>query len=298
MVFKELNILDYDKYTKFFESNELYKDYYGAELNFKVIFLWKHYQKLENYISNNYVIIKGQTKHHTFFLPPLANSKKAFYNGIEDIKNYCKEFNLPIIIKYLNKTLKDELLKNCSVKEIAADRNAFEYIYLTEEIIKYEGKKFHDKKNHLHQFERYGFVVKDYEDKYYDKVLDVLDYWNKHHGTSEFEDEAIKFSLKYYNELNIKCELYTLDDKPCAFVIGTICENNMGVLLFEKADVSFKGIYAGINNCFVKNNFAGCKYVNMQEDMGDIGLRKSKTSYNPVFFEEKYNVILNQNEKL
>ena len=63
----------------------------------------------------------------------------------------------------------------------------------------------------------------------------------------------------------------------------------------EKADKSYDGLYALINNQFVKKfcNSNDIKYVNREEDLGIDGLRKAKRSYNPIFQVEKYLIEFN-----
>lgn len=292
MTFNKISIGDFAKYRSFFKNNGLYNDYYGSELNFQVIYPWQNFQSLQNYISDDYIIVKGNFNNQLFFLPPLAGSEDDFIKAVTEIKNYCNNAGLLAVIKYLNKSLKELLLKHFEVNDISFDRNASEYIYLPEDFIKYEGKKFHDKKNHLKQFEKYDFEIKKYTQKNYDNFLAVLGHWNSFHNESQSENDAIKNCLENFEKLNMICELIIIEGRPQAFLIGAVCENNLGMILFEKANIAYKGIYAAFNNYFTKNNFSNCKYLSMQDDMGDLGLRKSKTSYNPVFLEEKYNAVL------
>lgn len=288
MVFTELQFKDFGLYKSFFKNNSIYKDYYGSELNFKVIYLWRHFQKLENCINSDFIIVKGYYNSQVFFLPPLVKTEENFIKGINLIKNYCLKFKIPIVIKALNLSLQNLLLKNFSVKEIIKDRDNFEYIYLPEELSEYEGKKFHDKKNLLNQFNKYSFEIKKYNGYCYNELMEVLNRWNSLHTQWEVEDIALQHFLKHYKEFDLICELIYIDKKPEAFIGGAVCENNLGIIIFEKANTDFKGIYAALNSYFVKNNFSNCKYVSMQEDMGVLGLRKSKKSYNPAFLEEKY----------
>ena len=81
------------------------------------------------------------------------------------------------------------------------------------------------------------------------------------------------------------------DGKIIGFAAGEILPNGIGTIYFEKGDIDYKGIYPLLDNAFCKKHFDGgvVKYINKQEDMGVEGLRKSKLSYNPVKFAERYN---------
>lgn len=292
MVFDRIDLSDFKIYKEFFTKNNMYNNYYGSDLNFKVLYLWQQFQSLQDYVCSDYIIIKGNSKHHTFFLPPIAKSEEDFIKGINAIKDYCAKAGLPVFINYLSASLKKFLVKNFAVKDVNPDRNSFEYIYLSEDLISYQGKKYHDKKNLLKQFEKNSFEIRKYTDADYDSVKKILSGWNGSHNESELENSAIESSLKSRHELDIMCDLIFIDGQAQAFTIGAICENNLGIILFEKANIKYKGIYAAINNYFVKNNFSSCQYVSLQEDMGTPGLRQSKMSYNPIFLEEKFNAVL------
>ena len=63
---------------------------------------------------------------------------------------------------------------------------------------------------------------------------------------------------------------------------------NLGIVHFEKADISYNGIYPTINQMFAEYAFSDVNFINRQDDMGLPGLRKSKKSYHPVKMINKY----------
>jgi hypothetical protein len=86
-----------------------------------------------------------------------------------------------------------------------------------------------------------------------------------------------------------------VDGKVAAVTVGSIVERfeyESGIepsviVHFEIADVAYKGAYQMINQQFCEHLPAHIKFVNREEDLGLAGLRKAKTSYNPVRFVEK-----------
>ena len=79
-----------------------------------------------------------------------------------------------------------------------------------------------------------------------------------------------------------------IDGKICAFSVGEALTDETALIHIEKADTSYSGIYAAINNEFVKNRWSGYKYINREEDMGIENLRKAKLSYHPDILLEKH----------
>lgn len=77
-----------------------------------------------------------------------------------------------------------------------------------------------------------------------------------------------------------------------AFSLGSLVDDEMAVIHFEKADASIPGLYAAINKMVLEYAFPQARFVNREEDMGIPGLRKSKASYNPLRMIHKYEAFL------
>ncbi|MCL1901363.1 MAG: phosphatidylglycerol lysyltransferase domain-containing protein, partial [Firmicutes bacterium] len=285
-----INIDDFKLYQDFFQGNDLYKDYYASELNFPVLYVWQNFHSVQNLIGESFVIIK--TAKGDVFAPPLAKTKNDFILAINEIKDYCRKINIAPKIICLNEKLKNFILENFDCIEPQLERGLSEYIYNVNDLINFEGKKYHAKKNHLNQFEKYNYSVKKYDESQYNSIKEILQIWGCTHQNTEEEIDAINLSLKNYERLNLICELIYVEEKIAGFAVGCVCNNDLGMILFEKADINYKGIYVKINNSFVINNFLNLRYVSLQEDMGDEGLRKSKMSYHPAFLEHKYTITL------
>lgn len=289
MNFTKLNISDFKIYQDFFQSSDLYQNYYGSELNFPVLYVWQNFQNVKNYITENYIVIRAG---ENFFAPPLTKTKNDFIKAITGIKEYCVKLNMEPKLCYLNENMKNIIADNFDCSDPVLDRDMSEYIYNVSDLINFEGKKYHAKKNHLNQFENYSYSIKKYDESYFNSVMEILELWGNTHQNITAENDAIIMSLKNYKQLNIICDLVFVEDKISGFAIGCVCNNNLGMILFEKADIKYRGIYVKINNSFVKENFSNLQYASLQEDMGDEGLRKSKMSYHPAFLEHKYTLIL------
>ena len=97
------------------------------------------------------------------------------------------------------------------------------------------------------------------------------------------EQFAINTFFSYFRELGLSGGIICIDDRIAALTIGEQLNSETFCIHIEKADTSYPGIYAGINNCFAKSAAADFRYINREEDMGLEGLRKSKLSYHPTF---------------
>ena len=76
-------------------------------------------------------------------------------------------------------------------------------------------------------------------------------------------------------------------DKIVAISIGEYVGETL-VIHVEKALLKYRGAYPLMFNEFVNHNcIEGVRYVNREDDSGDLGLRTSKTQYKPIKLENK-----------
>jgi hypothetical protein len=112
------------------------------------------------------------------------------------------------------------------------------------------------------------------------------------------EAGAVVRGLDVFFELGFIGGLIRVDGEIQAYTfgspIGNRCNDTFTVHV-EKAFTSIQGLYAAINNEFIKyvGDVCGCfRYINREEDMGVENLRKAKLSYRPAFLHEKYRITL------
>ena len=82
-----------------------------------------------------------------------------------------------------------------------------------------------------------------------------------------------------------------IDSKIVAYTIADLSMRDTIVVHSERGDRDYKGSYQAINRLFLENLIDRdnrFKFVNREQDVGDLGLRKAKMSYNPVGYIEKY----------
>lgn len=66
----------------------------------------------------------------------------------------------------------------------------------------------------------------------------------------------------------------------------------------EKADISFEGVYAVVCNELAKSLDPECDIVDREEDMGIAGLRRSKSSWQPLETVDKYTAVRLDDEQI
>ena len=187
-----------------------------------------------------------------------------------------------------------DFIKNNTDEYEFGDMSVYsDYVYETEKMINLSGKKLHSKKNHLNRFKKtykYEYVNIKPEDK--EDILKAYDGWaNITDKYLAAERDAIGDITENIDYLGIKGAMLKVDGEIAAFTFGDRLNDNMAVIHIEKANTSFDGAYAAINQMFAENEWSEYKYLNREDDCGIEGLRQAKRSYQPVFMVEKYKVI-------
>jgi hypothetical protein len=230
-----------------------------------------------------------------FMLPPFGLEKNNIAAALEKMIGYFEEHGWLVIIKGAEKFMVEEL---SGIKpdyfDITSDRDNFDYIYLVQDLIELRGRKFHVKKNHSNHFKR------SYSNYQYLQItsenaagcIDMAAAWYQERLDEdlhlEFEQDAVNEVLNNWDVLSLTGGVLMLGNQIVAFSFGEQLNEDTAVIHVEKANTSFRGCYAVINQEYCRNSFSHLRYINREEDMGIPGLRVAKESYNPIKMVEKY----------
>lgn len=290
--FKKIGLNDRDLFKKYLckINNKSY------EYSFTTLYLWKDFCKVKFSIINDCLIIKKETKDGVFFMMPIGYKNDNLNDLIFNLKKLSSN-NI-----YLFGDIEDNFITdlqnytNLNFKAIQ-NRDDFEYIYSTDDLLNLYGKKYHKKKNHYNNFvNSYNYSIKSINDE--KSILDCLNLLKRWHDNKNIFCEELFCETKeitnlIYNLdfLNLKTIAVYVDNNLAGFSIGEII-NDTAIIHIERCDIKYKGIYSFINNEFIKKEFKNTKYINREEDCGYIGLRKSKLSYHPLYLLKKSLIII------
>ncbi len=168
-----------------------------------------------------------------------------------------------------------------------------DYIYPTERICTYSGRKMHGKKNLRNQFvsqyRHQGFPLTP------DRVADAFRLVEAWQSESGLPPEATDYAacleaLEMAEDLQLCGGIYYVGDAPAGFLLGEELGREMFVIHFAKALKQFKGVYQFLFSsfaCLLPGNYL---WLNFEQDLGQEGLRASKQSYVPEFLQKKFRV--------
>ena len=176
------------------------------------------------------------------------------------------------------------------------NRDWYDYLYDSQAMVAFAGRKYAHQRNHIHRFERdnpnWSFsrmTAADGEEvrSFYQSFLQEQ---SKEDDTFQAEAEKIFEVLEHFDEYGFLGGILRVDGKIVGISMGEVVRDTLYIHV-EKALVTYSGVYQKLVNCFAKEYVTdGVLYINREEDMGDPGLRQSKQSYQPIQLLEKYTV--------
>lgn len=269
-----------------------------SELTFTDLFVWGDFETpYWTVIDDSLLIFMGNPGGNiSYALPPAGKGDKtqAFRNIVSVMKGESADACIRRVPEGLLKYL--EPIEHTRTY----DRDNSDYLYLTEELINMTGKKFHRKKNRLNKFIKNNrYEYRKLDGSMADGVFAVQNKWCgiKVCKTSEElvkETASVKKLLYCFGELGLKGGVIAIEGKIEAFIAGELLNRETAVIHAEKADLEIDGIYTALLNMFCREEWRGIKYINRGPDLGQEGLRKSKTDMNPAGLVKKYNVRMDK----
>lgn len=298
------SMLDFHKPTENDKEwvDSLLKDteYFGCFYSFATVFLWSDVYGSEIACYGNAWLIRGGDKNNDLHYMYPAGKEYDIKEIIPILREDAASFGQSLVIACAEKWQCEEL--NSAFPDefrMEDDRDDYDYIYLSDNLVNLKGKKFHAKRNHISKF------IRSYPDWQFESISDEnavecieaatmwlekslpeVDSDEQRHLC--FENSAIAYAVRNREALGMIGGLLRVDGKVIAMTIGEPLNSRVFVTHFEKADTEHDGAYAMINNQFAINSLSGYEYINREEDLGLEGLRKSKLSYYPDILLEKF----------
>ena len=297
--FKELEKADKPRLDAFFKE----RYYENSHFNFTNLYMWRQPYHIMWAVEDGVLYMKAEWEGRVFAMQPFGPISKM-EDAITHWLAYFREIGQPFEISGIERSMAERLQAYPgAVFDVQADRDNFDYVYRSEDLIQLAGRKYHSKKNHLNSFH------KNYAEAEYLPITDEIvtqcklniNGWYKRREQDmpddpfiENERAAIIEVLNNFADFGLKGGALLVGKRIVAFTFGEQLNRDTAVIHVEKADPEVRGAYPAINQAFIAHEWADMTYINREEDMGLDGLRQAKESYKPVKMIEKFNAKLKQ----
>ncbi len=255
-------------------------------------FMWRDYFETMYALVEDTLIMKCKKDREIVFCFPMG---KNVDSALDAIDAYCEKEGIAPEFVSLVQSEMEYLKKRYPDASVIENRDWSDYLYLTSDHANFTGRKFTTQRNHINKFlknyENWDFKLidkttlpqvkafyKDYETRFAKSETTAIEEQEK---TNEVLDRYFKYGFVGY-------ALY-IENKVVGFAIGEIIKDVMFIHV-EKADKSLEGVNTMLVMQFAKAFEGKVTYLNREEDVGDMGLRYSKTKYRPIDMVYKYEV--------
>ncbi len=273
-----------------------------SEWTFTNLFIWRSRYGFRWYArANHLLILCAPEDEEPYFLQPVgAGSRGEVVRTLLRWLREEKESQSPRIER-ADQRLASEL-QGAQDFTIQPDRDQFDYVYRTEDLIKLAGKKYHSKKNHVNRLYRtHAFKYAPLTQEHVmacSKLAETWCQWRRCEEDMNLLDEweAVEEALSNLTALKLTGGVILIDGRVEAFTLGELLNRQTAVVHIEKANPEIPELFAVINQQFCEKAWQDVSFVNREQDLGEAGLRKAKLSYHPNHLAEKFRIELTEAE--
>ena len=281
-----------------FHDLELIRSYYSEYTNRTCdrtiggSFMWRDYFHTMYALVDDTLVMKCKKDGETVFCFPMG---KQVDGALSEIEKYCEKEGIAPEFVSLSVEEMEYLKERYKDATVIENRDWSDYLYLTSDHANFSGRKFTTQRNHINKFLK---TYANWEFKIIDDTTlsDVKDFYKdyetrfaKSDKTAVEEQEKTNEVLEKYKDYGFVGYALYIENKVVGFALGEILGDIMFIHV-EKADKSLDGVNTMLVMQFAKAFEGQVTYLNREEDVGDLGLRYSKTKYRPIDMVYKYEV--------
>jgi hypothetical protein len=272
-----------------------------SEYSFTNLFIWRtHYKFQWSLFKKDWLMIVCRNSEDSIYaMQPVgpASRRDAVIKLLEWLREEKKTDN-PRIERADERLISE--LEGEGHFTINTARDHFDYVYLINDLAQLSGNRYRSQRNHINRLLRsYPFSYSRLSSKHIHACIELQEKWCQLRRCEEDlnllgEWDAVLEILEHFDILGVEGGVITIDGKIMAFTVGEMLNDTTFVVHIEKADPEIPGLYQIINQRFCEKSMQDAVYVNREQDLGLPGLRKTKMSYYPDHFVNKYSITLEE----
>ncbi len=267
-----------------------------SEFTFTNLFIWRVAYQIKISHFRNLLCFLSDQGMNSFFFPPVGEGDMI--ECFQSLQRYLgSKGSLPKIAR-VPEAVVTQVNWTGSGMKAELDRSQCDYVYLVQDMIELQGRKYHRKRNHIKQFKgKYSHQYIPLTPEWVPQCLQLQVDWCDIRNCEAIpglynESVATREAFTYFEKLEVKGGAILIDGKVEAFTLGEKLNAETIVIHIEKGNPAYEGLYPTITQAFLEHEGSGFTYVNREQDLGEEGLRKAKESYFPHHLVNKYTVTL------
>lgn len=302
MEFKEITLQDKEWIRQLLG----YSDNRATEFNFTVLYIWRDIMHSRVCRVGDYLVVRffpNGAPAPMYLFPSGRGTAEELKGVLESCMEDARQNGHPFLMASVQNGHR-EILENLFPDRFTFEpnRDYFDYIYSAEDLTFLRGKKFQSKRNFVSRFKRQeGWSYEPLGKDNLKECAAMSISWCAKYGCGKdpsmaSESCSVKNALQNFEQLGLMGGLLRLNGEVVAFTIAEKTNSDTLLVHIEKAYGDIVGAYPAIANEFLRNSIVeegeqlSVKYINREDDAGDLGLREAKMQYHPLFLLEKYSV--------
>lgn len=261
-------------------------DYRLCEYSLGVKLMWRGHLHPAFDEAAGCLIIRNVIDGDTVFDYPIPGPEGDTDAALTAIEGYCAAKGLPLSLSVVPEDKLPGLCLRYPRFRVTNERGWKDYLYHTEELASFAGRRYSGQRNHINKFRR------DYPDAAFIPLTDPDDprlaaFW------TDYEAEFHKTGPLAVKELELAKEMFSLLRTGWFCAGGILAEGRLVAVCLaercgptlvdhiEKALYSHAGAYPALVQSFAAYYGKDCLWCNREDDARDKGLRMSKLQYLP-----------------
>lgn len=185
------------------------------------------------------------------------------------------------------------------VYELSSDRAFADYLYQTEVIATYAGSRLAKKRREVNKFYQLygtqGITFEPIESHHLDELSAFQQRWfenSRRLGTDEhpleMEHRKILLDLNHFQELDLEGILMRIGSCVEGYAYGSLLPGGAFDVMVLKGNLDYRYIWRVLLREQARAVLDRAAYLNLEEDLGLLGMRENKLSYQPCALLEKF----------
>lgn len=260
--------------------------------------MWTDYFKYEMAEYADTLFMKGKSLSGNGTLFSLPVGKMELCDSLAEIRHCCREEGIDSMVMCCTADL-PRLLEASGSDNYEEQPHWRDYLYDIGSLATFSGKKMSKKRNHLNAFHSlYGDAeVSEITPDDADELVAFTQKFEDSRDDNEmglYEAEATVKVIRHFGDYPFSGIIIRHHGDVIGFTIGEV----IGTTLFahvEKGNKDYRGVYQALCSQYcslIMSRYPEVRFVNREDDAGSEMLMKSKLSYNPIGFIDKYVVRL------
>ncbi len=189
---------------------------------------------------------------------------------------------------------------NVQHDQISSLTDQYDYLYLRRDLAELRGSRYDGKRNHIKRFKTQhpDWIYQSLDASAAGSALNLFDIWSSgkkdsvyfHHLAESSQRMALQRAFSAFEPLGLSGGAVLSNGRMLGFILGSQLNHRTMLVHFQYGHPDAPGVMPLLLQEAAGSTFASYDYLNLEQDIGIAGLRKSKQSLHPLRLIPKFQI--------